>query len=397
MKVAIVTPFFWPSQGGVEHATLSLARELRSLCDISVQTLNATSGDRVPTWRYWTAGLPERETAQGIEVQRHSFFRMPVLGFCSPGLIAAVNRSRPDIVHVQGFSMIFNNLLLQLVAGGSFVLTLHGLYEGMEKLRSSRLWPIVSPLIAHYLGGFDSLVVLSQMDRTSLKALSYPPRGAVVIPNGVDAGRFAKCEDFVIRDGRKSILCVARFDTNKGHEDLVQALAITKDAGVDFRAYLVGGVVDARYLRKIERLTGEMGLGEDVCIRPSISDAQLADCYLASDVFVLPSRQETSPLVILEAMHAGLPIIATKVGGIPELVADGVHGYLVEPARPEHLAEKLTMLLRDEAARAQFRERNQRRARRSTWEAVAEQTFCLYEEVLSRRGRSVSIAQGLSS
>lgn len=397
MKVVIVTPFFWPSQGGVEHATLSLARELRGFCDINVQTLNATSGDRVPTWRYWTAGLPERETAQGIEVQRHPFFCMPVLGFFSPSLIAAVRRSCPDIVHVQGFSMIFINMLLQLVTRSSFVLTLHGLYEGVEKLRGSRLWPTVSPLIARYLGGFDSIVVLSEMDRTSLGALGYPPHSAVLISNGVDAGRFAKCEDFVIRDAKKTVLCVARFDTNKGHEDLIQALAIIKDAGVDFRAYLVGGVVDARYLRKIEQLVREMGLGEDVNICPSIGDAQLADCYLASDVFVLPSRQETSPLVLLEAMHAGLPIIATKVGGIPELVVDGVHGYLVKPARPEHLAEKLTMLLRDEAACARFRERNQRRAQRATWRAVAEQTFGLYEEVLSRRRRSVSIAQGLSS
>ena len=134
MKVAIVTPFFWPSQGGVEHATLSLAQELNKSCDISVQTLNALSSDRVPAWRYWTAELPERETVRGIKVQRHRFLRMPVFGFFSPSLIAAVSRSRPDIVHVQGFSMILINMLLQLVTRSSFVLTLHGLYEGMEKL-----------------------------------------------------------------------------------------------------------------------------------------------------------------------------------------------------------------------------------------------------------------------
>jgi glycosyltransferase involved in cell wall biosynthesis len=389
MKVAIVTPFFWPSQGGVEHATLSFAHELSRYCSVGVQTLNALSSDKVPAWRYWTAGLPEREIVQGIEVHRHPFFYMPVLGFFSPALVAAVNRSRPDIVHVQGFSMIFNNLLLRLLTRRVFVLTLHGLYEGIEKLKTSRLWPIVSPLISRYLGSFDSVVVLSEMDRKSLKALGYAPDGAVVIPNGVDAGRFAKREGFVVRDGKKSILCVARFDANKGHEDLIRALAMVRDEGIDFRAYLVGSVTDEGYLRNIRQLVGRTHLVEHVCISPSVTDAQLADCYLASDVFVLPSRQETSPLVILEAMYAGLPIVATKVGGISELVPDGVHGYLVEPARPERLAEKLGALLRDDAARAQLRERNAQFARKFTWRAVAERTLFLYENLVSTDGRNL--------
>jgi glycosyltransferase involved in cell wall biosynthesis len=227
------------------------------------------------------------------------------------------------------------------------------------------------------------------MDRASLRALGYPPAGAVVIPNGVDAGRFAKCEDFIVRDAKKSILCVARFDANKGHEDLIRALATVRDAGIDFRAYLVGSVTDEAYLQNITQLVRQTQLLEHVCIRPSITDAQLADCYLASDVFVLPSRQETSPLVILEAMYAGLPIVATKVGGIPELVADGVHGYLVESSRPAQLAEKLVSLLRDDVARAQIRERNVRLARRFTWRAAAEQTLRLYESLVSIDGRSV--------
>jgi len=389
MKVVIVTPFFWPSRGGVEHATLSFAHELSAFCDVSVQTLNALSSDKVPAWRYWTAGLPERETVQGIEVQRHRFFSIPVLGFFSPALMAAVNRSCPDIVHVQGFSMIFNDLLLRFVTGGSFVLTLHGLYEGVEKLKASRLRPIMSPLLARYLGGFDSVVVLSEMDKATLRALGYAPDGAVVIPNGVDGARFAEREDFVARDGKKSIICVGRFDTNKGHEDLIRALAMLRDEGIDFRAYLVGSVTDEAYLRKMRQLVRQTHLLEHVCICPSITDAQLADCYLACDVFVLPSRQETSPLAILEAMYAGLPIIATRVGGIPELVPDGVRGYLVEPARPDRLAEKLGSLLREDAARARFRERNEQLARRLTWRAVAEQTLFLYENLVSTGGRSM--------
>jgi glycosyltransferase involved in cell wall biosynthesis len=382
MKVSIVTPFFWPSEGGVEHATLSFARELSAFCNVSVQTLNALSSDKVPAWRYWTAGLPEREAVQGIEVQRHRFFSIPVIGLFSPALMAAVNRSCPDIVHVQGFSMVFNNLLLRLVTGSSFVLTLHGLYEGVEKLKASRLRPIVSSLLARYLDGFDSVVVLSEMDKRSLRALGYGPDGAVVIANGVDGGRFAEREDFVARDGKKSIVCVARFDTNKGHEDLIRALAMVRDEGIDFRAYLVGSVTDEGYLRNIRRLVRQTDLLEQVCIRPSITDAQLADCYSACDVFVLPSRQETSPLTILEAMYAGLPIIATNVGGIPELVPDGVRGYLVEPAKPDRLAEKLASLLRDDAARAQFRERNEQLARKLTWRSVAERTLFLYENLV---------------
>jgi glycosyltransferase involved in cell wall biosynthesis len=164
---------------------------------------------------------------------------------------------------------------------------------------------------------------------------------------------------------------------------------MVRDEGIDFRAYLVGSVTDDAYLRNIRRLVRRTHLVEHVCICPSITDAQLADCYSACDVFVLPSRQETSPLAILEAMYAGLPIIATRVGGIPELVPDGVRGYLVEPARPDRLAEKLGSLLRDDAARARFRERNEQLARRLTWRSIAERTLFLYENLVSAGGRNM--------
>ena len=204
-------------------------------------------------------------------------------------------------------------------------------------------------MIRNFLRGFQAVIALSEIDRPILSELGYTPSRVAVIPNGVDESKFRQVQEYVIRDGRKSILCVARFDANKGHEDLIQALSIVERAGEDFRAYLVGRVTDARCLENARSLVEDLGLADHVGIYTDLDDSQLVDCYRSCELFVLPSHMDTLPLAILEAMHVGMPVVATMVGGVPGLVKDGVNGYLVNPGCSEALAEKMLVLLRNDA------------------------------------------------
>jgi len=381
----MVTPCFWPLQGGVENVALALARELSGRCEVEVHTFNTKEGDFSCITRS-SNPLPPRERAMGINIHRHPFFYLPALKFVSPKLIRSVRASRPDVVHIQGFRTIMNNMWLQRAVRRPFVLTAHGLYEGAERIRGSPLRPLVSLVIRNFLRGFQAVIATSEIDRPLLSELGYGPSRITVIPNGVDESKFRRVKEFVIRDGRKSILCVARFDVNKGHEDLIQALSIVERAGEDFRAYLVGHATNPRCLENARSLAEDLGLADHVGIYTDLDDAQLVDCYRSCELFVLPSHMETLPLAIIEAMHVGMPVVATAVGGVPGLVKDGVNGYLVNPGHPEALAEKMLVLLRNDAMRYEFRKRSIELVQGYNWRDVAERTLNVYEGLVAEAG-----------
>ena len=100
---------------------------------------------------------------------------------------------------------------------------------------------------------------------------------------------------------------------------------------------------------------------------------------IASDIFVLPSLSEGFPLTILEAMASGLPIVTTRVRGLPEIVKDAENGFLVEPKNPGQLADKILLILGDDGLREKIARNNSQRAKQYSWQTVAknlEEIYC---------------------
>jgi D-inositol-3-phosphate glycosyltransferase len=118
-----------------------------------------------------------------------------------------------------------------------------------------------------------------------------------------------------------------------------------------------------------------------VILFPPQAQARLADFYAAADVVVVPSRSESFGLVALEAQACGTPVVAANVGGLPFVVEDGRTGYLVDGHDPADHASALLRVLRDAELRADLGARGARRARRFTWEATADATLGVYEEL----------------
>ncbi|MGZ8474032.1 MAG: glycosyltransferase [Candidatus Deferrimicrobiaceae bacterium] len=178
-------------------------------------------------------------------------------------------------------------------------------------------------------------------------------------------------------------VCVSNFFEYKGHDDLVAAVARVAEDFPDATFVLIGR--DAGSLEAIRELAGDLGILPRLRFAGPRTD--VPDFLRAADLFVHPSHQEGFSNAILEAMAAGLPVVACDVGGNPEAVVEGETGRIVPPRCPGRLAEAMTELLRDEGKRRAMGEAGRRRAeeRFSLGRMVAE-VEAMYESLVPRQG-----------
>ncbi|MFN2454917.1 MAG: glycosyltransferase [Pyrinomonadaceae bacterium] len=170
--------------------------------------------------------------------------------------------------------------------------------------------------------------------------------------NSISAGQPISTEDEVsalrlqlgVEDNVQLLLAVGRLSQEKGHVELIYALDYLRriDSGIDFKLIIVG---DGPERPRVERMIASLGLAEQVIFAGHTNNVR--PYYALADLFVLPSHSEGSPNVLLEAMAAGIPIAATTVGGVPEIVEDGESALLVTPRDPQALATAINRLLTD--------------------------------------------------
>jgi glycosyltransferase involved in cell wall biosynthesis len=147
------------------------------------------------------------------------------------------------------------------------------------------------------------------------------------------------------------IVSVSRHDARKGIDVLLRALARLQKAGLRFRACLVGG---GPLLELHRRLATQLGLKDVISIEGWVPDP--AQYLRKADVFVLPSLQEGSgSLSLIEALQAGVPVVASRIDGIPEDVADGDSALLVQPGNISQLCDALAQMITDGALRQRLR------------------------------------------
>jgi colanic acid/amylovoran biosynthesis glycosyltransferase len=184
-----------------------------------------------------------------------------------------------------------------------------------------------------------------------------------VVHCGVDVEVFAPRANQV-RDGSLRILCVASLEEVKGHSHLIDACAVLRERGVDFLCDLVG---EGPLRGKIEKQIARLGLGDVVRTPGGKPRPEIIQMLGAADVAVLASqmtkegKREGIPVALMEAMAAGLPVVASAISGIPELVDDSRTGILVQPGDSTGLADALHRLARDGDLRRRMGEAGRRR------------------------------------
>ena len=215
-----------------------------------------------------------------------------------------------------------------------------------------------------------------EMQRTGV-----PDSRIEIIPNSVEPFVQPDSKDtehlrarLALEPGERIIVAIGRLSPEKGHMDLLQAAAEIAKSGAELRFCLVIAG-DGPERGRLEEAAKK--LGQRVVMMGHMQDVRAL--YAIADVFVLPSHSEGSSNVLLEAMAAGIPIVATSVGGVPETVANEASALICEPRQPTALATQIIRLLKDGALASRLRSEALAQAAARTPEAYRDAILRIYE------------------
>jgi len=368
LKIGIVSPYGYPHPGGVnEHVRFTYEAMRRMGHDVWIITSKygrerESEGHIIRLGTGWAApangsvgrvtlGLRFKRQARAV-LEAHRFdilhFHEPFVPFLSPTVLDA-----SETVNIATFHA-FGGFSPSYWIGSKFAGRLAGLLDGRIA---------VSGAARHFIN-------------------RYFPGEYRIIPNGVDLDRFASAAPFEeLRDGTLNILFVGRFEERKGLIHLLKAYHRLRKRKVDARLLVVGAGPKEREYR---RYVGLRGI-RDVEFLGRVDDDEKVRYFASADIYCAPNTgQESFGIVLLEAMAAGVPIVASDIHGFKRVVERNVQGILVEPRNPRALAAALYTLARDPELRDEMGEAGRRRAPEFSWDRVTERIVDFYYETRHR-------------
>lgn len=351
MKILQVIPYF--CFGGAETMCENLTCALKNLGhDVTVVSLY---DEHTP--------ISERMEQAGVRI----LYLDKKLGLdvsMIPKLTKIMKQERPDVVHTHLDVIKYAAAAAKLAGVKKCVHTVHSV---AHKEAEGRLQKIINNF--YYKLGWSVPVALSaEVQDTIADFYGLPKEKIPVIRNGVDLSKCIVKEDYSTGE-TVSLLHVGRFDVPKNHAGLLKAFEKLHAAHPQCRLHLVG---DGDLRAEIEALAEELGIARWVTfhgmqshVHPYLHDA---------DIFILPSIYEGNPMTIIEAMGTGLPIVATVVGGIPDMLRNGETGLLV-PCETEAICRACDTLIGDESLREKLGKNARQDSSRFSAECMARQ-YC---------------------
>lgn len=227
----------------------------------------------------------------------------------------------------------------------------------------------------------DKIIALTNFERRVLLSQGIEARKVVVIPHGVrPTMRSTGLRKKLGLEDKLIVLTVARFVSQKGHRYLIEAIpSIVRSFDAHF--LMIGR--ETGTLAHLRELAKSLNVSGRITFLTSVRDRDLDAAYTEADVFVLPSLYESFGIVLLEAMAAGKPVVATDVGGVRETVEDRRTGIVVPPADSEALSRAIQTLLRSPEQRSKLgREGEERVAEKYSWRSIADRTEAVYDDAL---------------
>lgn len=375
MRIAVFCPSYG-AVGGIETIATSLIAEFRQAGHTVTVVARGVPGssrlaDEVPVLRLEYHQLPRRAR----HVARHLRF---AAGF-GPAVTAirrAVRQPPVDVVLTLAIST-YAPYVIALTHSAPVVLCLQGGEARAELTSQPRVLRRALTKAARVVACAPTLAVQARTLAPEITAVLS------VIPNGVDPATFAAAPAFA--HARPYVLAVGRLVRQKGFDVLLEAFA-RLDRKTGELDLLVAG--DGPERGPLEAARARLGLQEHVHLLGALDQGRVAALYRGALLVACPSRWEGLPLVCLEGMASGRPIVATAVDGIPDAVRDGETGVLVPPERPDALADALAGLLADPAARERLGKSGQRVvAEHFAWPMVARRYLEVLTAAAQERGQ----------
>lgn len=328
MKILQQCIYFPPEVGGLESHAYYLCKELVRLGDEVTMVTSRSKPE-----------APEREIMAGVRVIR-TWFPGKNPGGWIAHTVASIPTYLPlareaEVLHAQTFASALPGMLAKQRYRKPLVVTLHTSH--FLKLARKPVW---QPVLRRIIAAADWLLAASVEIRDVALGL-YPHPRAEALTNGVDTSLFQRTTPTLPKTERKRLIVPRRLFHKNGVEYLVLALPLIRQ-DIDAEALLVG---DGPERTRLERLSHELGVSAYVQFLGAKPNTEMAGLYASADIAVFPSLMEATSVAALEAMSCELPVAASRVGGLPEIVDETV-GTLFEPADPASLARAVTTLLR---------------------------------------------------
>ena len=377
LKIGLISPYDHAFLGGVTDHINSLAAEFRSSGHSVRIVAPCSAPQRVTDPDFIPMGRPV-PVPSGGSVARVSFSI-----WLRWRIKAMLEREAFDVVHLHepmaGF-VTLNVLSLAKSMPGVFIGTFH-------TYRGTRLYKIGGVKLGQpYFDRLDGRIAVS---RPAYQFISrHFPAPYEIIPNGINVDEFADARPLPeLNDGKVNLLFVGRLEKRKGLRYLLGAYSRLKWDWPNLRLIVVGpGKPDDESYRII----GERGL-QDVLLVGPVSAEMKARYYKSADVYCSPATgRESFGIVLLEAMAAGKPVVASDIEGYSSVLTDGHDGLLVAPKDDDRLADAISTLLKDPARRAQLAANGRRSVEEFRWERVAGRVMDYYGSFLESRQAVIS-------
>ncbi len=235
-------------------------------------------------------------------------------------------------------------------------------------------------LVSHIRAQIASKVVVNShyMKRLTSSYYKIPKNKITVIPNGVDTKGFTPSGDKINLDGDPAILYVGKISLEKGIDVLIKALRLLKDDLRKAKLHIVGS---GSWMDRAILLAQKLDVHSYIRFHGKVPHSYLPYVFRGADIFVLPSRVEAFGIVLLEAMACGLPVVASSVGGIPEIVENSENGILVPPNDPVKLSQAIVEIHSDSDLRRKLSANALQTALKYSWENVADIYLKLYQQL----------------
>lgn len=354
-RICVVSPLYHPSLGGLGRQAQLLTERL------------AAEGLNIFVIARCMKGMPQAVYSPVVTIYRtwsvrpylHNFEEVRLINILvsltfsiSCTLLLFRKRKEYDIVHFHGASLpLFFNLPLLKIFGKKVIAKVAAAKVGTEAGSLHGRYFGLGNLLIRLLNKIDIFVATTSEIEDGLKKDGFSSSRIVRIPNFVDFTLFMPTSADIkwqkkMRMGlgnNKVVTFSGRFIQRKGISFLMGAWKEVVNNFPEAKLLLLG---DGPLLEEMKRMARELGIASSVDFRGHVN--QIADFLHATDIFVLPSLQEGLPNSLLEAMACGLPVVATRIGGVTDIVKNGESGILVKPGDSKDLAQGILRLLKDD-------------------------------------------------
>lgn len=341
-------------------------------------------------------GQPAEEVVDDIKIYRVGLSRDPKTGGARKAVWPIFSyilktakqaiKLAPDLIHCNTYFPVYPGGMAAHSEGIPLVTTFHDIYglKGWVESQRSFIWGSLGHLATTVAAGIPhkKVIAVSPQCKQKLIDLGIKEEKITIIPNGVDLKLF---DSISAEKVHNQILYVGRLVEFKHVDWLIEAFAQVLKKLPDAKLKIVGGGPERE---KLENLVKKLELDARVTFTGLTPTYEaVTRYYTESEVFVLPSTVEGEAIALKEAMAAGLPLIAMNIpgSGVLSLVKDGENGFLLEPGRPELLAEKLIQLLQDEKLRKRMGAAGRKFVEKFDWDAIANRTLRVYREAIESK------------